>query len=316
MKISIVVPVYNGSKHVKRCIDSILSQSFCDFELLLINDGSTDNSLEILKEYEKNDKRIKVFDQVNMGVACSRNRGIKFSKGEFITFIDNDDYIDNNYLESLVKNCNDQDIVISGYRRVNINDKEIMHLNLKKTEWAKYTFITPWARIFRREFLINNKIEFFSSPIGEDIYFNLKAYSLTNKIKIISYIGYNWFYNDYSISNTIHKGFNKKVDIIAFLNKILGLRKYGNEEYIDYYCYKFGIWYLLYSGRGSNKDKFIAEYKKIRKWNIEKNIKMNICPFSNKLNGESFFHRSIVFIFCCLTKLNLVGFFAKIYCKG
>ena len=315
MKISVIVPVYNSEKYIGTCIESILKQTFSDFELILINDGSKDKSLDILRKYEKKDKRIRVIDQKNMGVANTRNKGIGLAKGEYVTFIDNDDYIDEDYLEQFFKYSDKQDIVIGGYRRVRLDNKELMHLRLKETEWSKYTFITPWARIFRREFLIKNKIEFFSSPIGEDVYFNLKAYSLTKKIKIISYIGYNWLYNDLSISNTIHKGFNEKVDIISFLDKIYDLRNLGNREYINYYCYKFGIWYLLYSGRGSTKQKFMLEYQKIREWNKKNKIRMNIFPYSNKLSGESFFNRSSVFVFDCLTKLHLVGLFAKIYCK-
>lgn len=316
MKVSIIVPVYNASKYISRCIESIMCQTISDFELLLINDGSSDDSLEIIQKYAKKDQRIKVVDQENMGVAKTRNKGIKLAKGEFIAFIDNDDYIDEDYLEKLLEHSIAQDIIIGGYRRVSLDNKELMHLVLKETKWSKYTFITPWSRLFRRDFLIKNKIEFFSSPIGEDVYFNLKAYSLTEKIKIIPYIGYNWLYNDLSVSNTVHKGFNEKVDIVKFLDKIYKLRNLGNEEYIDYYCYKLGIWYLLYSGRGAKKDKFMLEFEKIQSWNKKNKIKMNIFPFSSKLNGESFFNRSSVFVFDCLIKLHIVNLFAKVYCKG
>ena len=190
-----------------------------------------------------------------------------------------------------------------------------MKLVLNDTAWAKYTFITPWARVYNREFLLKNKIEFFSYPIGEDVYFNLKAYSSTDKIKIIPYIGYNWLYNDTSVSNTVHKGFHEKVDITFLLDKIYQLRENGNREYIDYYCYKFGIWYLLYSGKGARKDKFVKEYKKIQKWNKQKAIKMNIFPFSPKLSGDTFFNRSSVFIFWLIEKLHFVQVFASFYCK-
>ena len=229
MKVSIIVPVYNSELYISKCIDSILKQSESSFELILINDGSKDKSLNILKEYEKKDKRIRVIDQKNMGVAKTRNKGIELARGEFVLFIDNDDYIDEDYLESFLCDSSYYDIVIGGYRRVDLNGKELMHLTIKDTNWSKYTFITPWARIFRREFLIDKKIEFFSNNIGEDIYFNLSAYSLTDKIKIIPYIGYNWLYNADSVSNTVHKGFNEKVDIDKFLDKSYELK--SNEYF-------------------------------------------------------------------------------------
>ena len=112
MKISIIVPVYNAEKYIGTCIDSILKQTYQNFELLLINDGSSDNSLEVLNQYSKKDKRIRVIDQKNIGVAKTRNKGIQLARGEYIAFIDNDDYIDEDYLEQFMNVCNNQDIVI------------------------------------------------------------------------------------------------------------------------------------------------------------------------------------------------------------
>lgn len=314
VKISIVVPVYNASAYIGKCIDSILAQTYTDFELLLINDGSSDNSLDVLEGYAKKDKRIVVINQKNMGVAATRNKGIKISRGEYITFIDNDDYIDSDYLEKFLDNTKDSpDVVIGGYRRTSSDDRELYKFTIRDSEWSKYTFITPWGRIIRRKFLLDNNICFFSYPLGEDIYFNLKIYSLSKNIVTISYIGYNWFYNEDSVSNTLHRSFNDKIDIIYFLNKI-----YLSDDlnkYVKYFYYKFGIWYLLYSGRYSRVDKFMIEYKRIKKWNKDNGIFMNIFPFSKILRGESFKNRVSVFIFYILDKLHLIKLFAIIYCK-
>ena len=120
-KITIIVPVYNSENYIRRCVDSVLRQSFEDFELLLINDGSTDGSLKILREYEKSDKRIRVINQENMGVAKTRNKGIKLASGKYIMFIDNDDYIENDYINKYYNSIKDTDydIVIGGYKRKN-----------------------------------------------------------------------------------------------------------------------------------------------------------------------------------------------------
>lgn len=315
-KVSVIVPVYNASDYVSRCIESILKQTYQNFELILIDDGSTDNSLEILRSYLEVDKRVRVITQKNMGVAKTRNKGIQLARGEYIAFIDNDDYIDEDYLFSFINGSDGIDIIIGGYRRVNSNGKVLLEKVLVDKDWAKYTFITPWARIYRREFLLKNHIKFFSYLIGEDVYFNLMAYSFTKNIKIISYVGYNWYYNELSVSNTIHKNFNKNIDITKFLDKIYDLRKLRCREYIDYYCYRFGIWYLFYSGSGSSRDRFMEEYQRIKKWNYRNNITMNIFPFSIKLLGESFFDRSVVLLFFILDKLKLISLLARIYCKG
>lgn len=314
-KISIIVPVYNSEKYLGKCIDSILNQTYKDFELLLFNDGSKDNSLYIMKEYSLKDNRIKVIDQKNMGVAKTRNKGIELATGEYIAFIDNDDTIQEDYLERFLSNCDNYDMVIGGYRRVDSEGKTINMYQPKDTFWAKYTFITPWARIFRRAFLIDNNIKFLSSPIGEDVYFNLSIYSKTDSIKTINYVGYEWLNNLESVSNTVHKGFNDKVDIVKFMDSLYSIRGDNYLEYFDFYCYKFGIWYLLYSGRHAESEKFMDEYKKISEWNRKHNIKMNIFLFSSKLSGERFSVRCSVLVFTIIKKLGLMKVFSKIYCK-
>lgn len=314
-KISIIIPVYNSEKYLKKCLDSILNQTYKDFEVLVINDGSKDQSWKVMEEYQQKDKRILIYNQENMGVAKTRNKGIQLAKGEYVTFVDNDDYLKNDYLEQFVNASLENDIVIGGYERVDTKGNVLHEFQLKNTYWAKYTFITPWARIFKRSYLLENHIEFLSSPIGEDIYFNLQAYK-SDKIKVIPYNGYCWLYNEESVSNTVHKGFNEKVDISKFLDLIYPLKNKENEEYFIYYYYRFGIWYLMYSGREATKYKFMEEYQKIKKWNQENKVKMNIFPFSSKLKGEKLSLRLYVLIFHWLDKLHFMKLFASIYCKG
>ena len=113
VKVSVIVPVYNVEKFINRCVDSILSQTFKDFELILINDGSKDKSLEIIEKYRV-DKRVRIFTQKNQGPAVARNFGISVAKGSYIMFIDSDDYIDPDYIETYynkIKNCH-YDVVV------------------------------------------------------------------------------------------------------------------------------------------------------------------------------------------------------------
>ncbi|HFR3406655.1 TPA: glycosyltransferase family 2 protein, partial [Streptococcus suis] len=152
-EISIVVPVYNSEKKIRKCIDSILSQSFTDYELILLNDGSTDYTLSILEEYEKEYSSIKVIDKLNEGIAKTRNLGISIATGKYIVFLDNDDFIDSDYLQILYDEIENtgNDIVVAGYRRVS-DTKELFKVSPSKTSWAKYTVISPWAKIYRRKF--------------------------------------------------------------------------------------------------------------------------------------------------------------------
>ena len=97
--VSVIIPVYNAQEGIKQCMDSLLNQSFTDFEIILLNDGSTDNSLEVIKGYADANDFIRVIDKENEGVAKTRNKGIQLAKGKYIVFIDNDDFVDSDYLE-------------------------------------------------------------------------------------------------------------------------------------------------------------------------------------------------------------------------
>ena len=202
-KVTIIIPVYNAGANIEHCIQSILKQTSRDFKVLLINDGSTDDSLIRITEYANRYPDIfKVLTHENMGVVETRHRGIKEADTEYIMFMDNDDFIDNDYVEVLLNEIEktDSDIVITGYRRANF-DKVLFTIPAYDDEWTKYRITAPWARIFRRNFLVENNVRFLKTYIGEDTYFNMNAYLYTNKIHGLDYVGYNWYYNDESVSN-------------------------------------------------------------------------------------------------------------------
>lgn len=317
-KVSVIIPVYNSEKYIERCIESVLNQTFQNFELIVINDGSKDNSQEILEGYkEKYANKIMLINQENMGVSKTRNKAIKIANGEYIVFIDNDDYIDNDYIETHIQNIEEvnADIVMSGYRRVNIDKKVLFKQKLLNTNWSKYIVLAPWAKIYKREFLLKNNIEFLDYAIGEDVYFNLVAFAKEPKIEIIDYIGYNWFFNTKSVSNTSQRGLSKDIDIRVLLDKIL--REYDKkDELIEYYFVRYFIWYMLFSGRKSSSKNFMDYYVKCKMWFQENKIKNKISPFSNQLKGESLKNRMIVGTFLLMDKLHAIKLFSKIYCKG
>lgn len=317
-KVSVIVPVYNTEKYLERCIDSIISQSFKDFELILINDGSKDKSLSIMKEHARKDKRIRVFDQNNKGPAITRNFGINQAKAKYVMFIDSDDYIDDNYIQDYynVISKEDLDIVIGGYKRV-VEKKVTFTLQLKQGEFSKYIITGPVCRIIRKQFLTNNKIEFLDTNSSEDVYFNLMIYNKTKKIKIIDNIGYNYFYNKNSLSNTAHKGFKKEIKIIELLN-LINVEESYNLELNQYYIIRYIIWYLLYSGRTASSNAFVEEYNKLFTWlnNNISNYKNNKYLSLFKLKEEPLKYRIIINTFMLISRLNLIKIFSKIYCKG
>ena len=314
--ISVIIPVYNAQDGIKRCVDSLLNQSFKNFEIILLNDGSKDNSLNILKEYELKYSFVRVIDKQNEGVAVTRNKGILLAEGDYTMFMDNDDFVDSDYIETFYQAIHEKklDLVIGGYKRVNQDNQIIFSQDIQQSEWSKYIIMAPWAKIYRTEFLKTNNLEFFDYSIGEDIIFNLAAYKTTDKIGLLDYKGYNWYYNNQSISNTSQRGFSPKIDILVLFSKILDLGK--PSELVVYYLKRYYVWYLLFSGRSSSDQEFIQQYIRIKEWLKENKLISTISPLSKKVQGERFQTKISLIVFLSIEKLRLVPLFAKIYCKG
>ncbi|ABN44911.1 Cell-wall biogenesis glycosyltransferase, putative [Streptococcus sanguinis SK36] len=314
--ISVIIPVYNAQDGIKRCVDSLLNQSFKNLEIILLNDGSKDNSLNILKEYELKYSFVRVIDKQNEGVAVTRNKGILLAEGEYIMFMDNDDFVDSDYIETFYQAIHEKnlDLVIGGYKRVNQDNQIIFSQDIQQSEWSKYIIMAPWAKVYRTEFLKTNNLEFFDYGIGEDIIFNLAAYKTTDKIGLLDYKGYNWYYNNQSISNTSQRGFSPEIDILVLFSKILELGK--PSELVVYYLKRYYVWYLLFSGKSSSDQEFIHQYIRIKEWLKENKLISTISPLSKKVQGERFQTKISLIVFLSLEKLKLVPLFAKIYCKG
>lgn len=202
--ISIIVPIYNAEKYINRCIQSILRQTFNDWELLLVNDGSTDKSSEICDEYAAKDNRIRVLHKENGGVSSARNYGIRYSRGKWLTFIDIDDYVQDSFLEILVKEADIADLVVSGAyyindkisflppdRLVDISDD----LPFLDEQLCSIYLMTCWAKLFKRSFIIDKKIYFNCLlRIGEDTDFVLQYLMCIKSIRFVHTSSYN--YND------------------------------------------------------------------------------------------------------------------------
>lgn len=316
VKVSVVIPVYNVEKLLKRCIDSLLNQTFSDYELVLINDGSSDHSLDVLNQY-KNNPKIRIYNQKNRGPALTRNRGIKLTKGKYIMFIDSDDYVSSDYIEKYYNamKTKNYDLVIGGYQKTTGKKVEFIR-KLKDGEFSKYMVMGPVSKLYKKSFLMENKIEFLDTTASEDIYFNALAYSKNPKIKIIDDIGYFYDYNENSLSNTLHKGFNQNVDILGLVTAI-NYSDIENKELHQYFIIRYLIWYLLYSGKSASSKEFIFEYHKLFNWlkdNISyyrKNKYIKNYPLGEEKHIHFFIHTFII-----LDKLHLISLFSKLYCRG
>lgn len=267
MKVSIVVPVFNVEKYLSKCIESILVQSFTDFELLLIDDGSTDKSLDICRMYEVRDRRIHVYRQSNSGPSKARNLGIAKAQGDFVIFIDSDDYVDSDYLLELTKY--DSDLVSSGFKLWYSKDnrteyksydhffkatKEEHNINLAIEEGEfKYLLAGPCCKLYRRSLLEKHHI-FFDEGLtyGEDHLFNLCYLQYIEDIVLTPYAGYVYtHYDKPSLTNRIipYKEMNRYNGLCLETRKSLTLQFNLSKKYIAFsnfkYCFYF--WQMIAS---------------------------------------------------------------------
>lgn len=208
-KVSVVIPVFNTDKYLRQCLDSVINQTFQDIEIIIVNDGSTDNSVNIIKEYQQKDSRVVFVDFSNhKGVSDARNEGIKLAKSEYITFVDSDDWVKKDYVKTLYDNIikYNCDIVVTNFyfhdkdkNRINIypdfcyRDNFCDNKNKEKLFSLRFNW-QIWAKIYKRDFVIKNQIS-FAGKMMEDILFTYEAILIADNIIFID--EKNYFYRTF-----------------------------------------------------------------------------------------------------------------------
>ncbi|KKN56570.1 hypothetical protein LCGC14_0570820 [marine sediment metagenome] len=241
-KISIIVPVYNKSEFIKSCLESILAQTHKDFELIVINDGSTDNSGEIIEALAAIDDRLIVISQINAGVSAARNAGLEIASGDFIGFVDADDFIEKDMYALLLKNIYKQnaDISICGVTRILPNTAEVLtgitKFEVYNQDQALTKFfggkilLSSYEKLFRKD-LFNDLRYRTSISLYEDALYNFKALMRAKKIVFDSSLKYKYVIRDNSESMS---SFGPKYLDITFVSKeILNLTKVHLKNHLE-----------------------------------------------------------------------------------
>lgn len=213
-KISIIVPVYKVEKYIGKCIDSILAQTYSDFELILVNDGSPDNSGAICDEYAKRDSRVRVFHKLNGGVSSARNKGLREATGEWVYFVDSDDYIDTNTLWETAR-CvsNETDLVVHGLIENRCYDNSVFkedYFDLKGAGLSTIIEYTdkwgllkgPVCKLFKKDIVTRHNLHFDESiSYGEDTKFTFEYLSFCDRIEFCNQHFYHYcFYGENSLT--------------------------------------------------------------------------------------------------------------------
>ena len=206
-KISIIVPVYNTEKYLEKCLNSLINQTLKDIEIICVNDASTDNSINILKQYEQKDSRIKVIEQEHLKQGAARNNGTKYVTGEYIGYVDSDDWIDLDYYEKLYNAAkkHNLDIALANNvrigknkfkKRLEINEEKVYTTLQEKIDVCKqWKNECPTNKIYRTELLKDNKITWPEGVYCEDKLFTIKAIYYANGIVTVPDINYYYFKN-------------------------------------------------------------------------------------------------------------------------
>ena len=215
IKFSIIIPVWNLEPYISRCLDSVIAQTYKNIEIICINDGSTDNSLNILQEYAERDNRIKIIDQENQGVSVARNNGIDAASGDYLLFVDGDDYVDTRMCEVLNGKVENYDLVFFNFYRITSNG-EIKRAVTRNRNTFQFSPVV-WSFCFRSEFVQRERIRFPQGiNIAEDVVFLSYVHALTDNALVINDPLYYHVSNRSGSATTVKKKDLFDLDIKAF----------------------------------------------------------------------------------------------------
>ena len=233
-KVSIIVPIYNTEKHLRKCIDSIINQTYKNLEIILVDDGSTDKSREIIKEYKIKDDRIITLFQSNFGAPSARNKGIETATGTYIMFFDSDDELYEKAIESLVNNIKDADIVIGNFCEIDVNG----HLIKENKQFKNELFTTddinkviiynsiPGNKLYKSRLIKEKNIIFDNVRIEQDTNFYSKYIGMSSKFATIDTMIFKYRHTPNSISRSY--GLNV-LDTIISIDKAVEFLKKDNR---------------------------------------------------------------------------------------
>lgn len=246
IKVSVIIPCYNSESFLDRCLRKLLDTKFSDFEIICINDGSKDNTLKKLSEYSKKYKNIKIIDQVNQGQAVARNNAVKEAKGEYIAFVDSDDFTKSEILEKMYEQAvkNNSELVYCDYYEYYGENNTKLYKNKYTEDKQKNAILAnfaPWGKLYKADFFKKNKFQFLPGKLFEDI----------AVVPIIAALAKNptyleeplYFYNMENDSSIRRKTYNKKLEDIIYVADYL-YEEFNKKNLLEQYYEEIEYIYL------------------------------------------------------------------------
>ena len=333
--ISVIIPVYNAEKYLEECIKSLLSQSLYDCQFIFVNDGSNDNSVDIIRSYIKKDKRITLINQKNQGVSEARNTGILNAKGEYIGFVDSDDYVDSDMYKVLYKDIKNEkcEVLISNFEEELNGNKYVRRYSLKENQVLDKTYIqnnivsffikddslnTVCNKLYKKSIIDEYNIRFPKGlPLGEDGIFNMIYFSKCNSCKYIDYTGYHYREVHGSATRNLHKHdyFQRELDVYNFdLEKLIDIPQNINIKSLKSIKLINNIKSNIYIYFDKNQDQSIFyKCKYIKRIVNKKEIKEALEIYLSNVNITGRYEK--LFLFCMKNTLTILLYILCIYSK-
>lgn len=327
--ISVVIPVYNGEKYIRRCLNAIKRQKTRNFEVVFVDDGSRDSSKKIIKEFMNNniDISYQYIDlETNRGIPTAKNTGMLAAKGKYVMFHDQDDWMSDDCLLVLEQEAarTNEDKIVGRYAEINENGeilREIGYRTKDGTPISKWLHTGLHAVLFKRDILINNNIRVPDSSLIEDGYFNSHFAAYINDFAIVDKVVFYYCirYDSTSGAKNNNEKWNPETLFKSALECYTPLYKQQNDErdktMIEYAVIKVFYWYLLHNNRYSSVKKMKDDYNKMKKFMLQefprylknKNIKL-IKTNHDRSNGQK-----IVYILTLLDRFHLLYLFFCVF---
>ena len=326
MKISIIIPVYNVEKYLRKCLDSVVNQTYKNLEIVIVQDFSTDNSLKIINEYDKKYKNIKVFEGKKIGVGAARNVGLDNCTGKYVIFLDSDDYMESTTIEKLYNSIikNNSDMAICGFYREDedthkIYSKEMVSNQLEVIDVGEnnisdiaFMFPAPWGKLIKKSVIGKNRFVLERDIAGEDLLFLL---NYIINVKKISYINQPLIH--YIIrKNSLTKSLSNK-HILSFQKELLKVKEKYNKlnlyylnllDLVVFIHMAIALPHRMAEGKSKDLKKIIMQIKDYMDSNFSnwRNIKL----YCTK---KSFVTSIGIYISVLMYKINLFNIFIKLY---
>lgn len=281
IEISVIIPVYNVEKFIEKCLDSVLEQTFKEYEIIVVNDGSTDKSQGIIQKYVENYSGIVFgYEKENGGLSDARNYGIEKAKGKYITFLDSDDYLDKDYLEVLYAAAekNKSDMICGGQKKVAADGTilAVIEYPIKKNPNTISRRLNISGKLYRREYLLNLGLQFAYGKTYEDDPFNLRALFMAKNLKLLAYEGYNQLVREGSITS---KRIEKEKIPFEALEETIRYVTEQKENCNDYSAFEYTVLsFFTYFIFQANKSHAYLKQSKSRKSNVD--IVLQFCDYT------------------------------------